>query len=136
MSVGANIAKPVTIALFIVAAPVAIALLKILQALEFLLFINIENLPTNVQSILSMVGDGNIFSGMLGPLDFYKFDEGKDNEKTEESSSEADKNFDSGNSGSTTLRLLDERERNNIEKKELDEYDDELSQHLRNNRIL
>lgn len=136
MSVGANIAKPVTIALFIVAAPVAIALLKILQALEFLLFINIENLPTNVQSILSMVGAGNIFSGMLGPLDFYKFDEGKANEKTEESSSEADQNFDSGSSGSTTLRLLDERERNNIEKKELDEYDDELSQHLRNNRIL
>ena len=41
VNIGAQITKPVTIALFVVSAPVAIALLKILQALEFLQFINV-----------------------------------------------------------------------------------------------
>lgn len=60
-SVGAKIVKPLTVALMIFAFPVAIALIKVLQALDFLTFININNMPTNVKFILDLVGAGSFF---------------------------------------------------------------------------
>jgi hypothetical protein len=80
-SIGAQMTKPVSIVLFIVAAPVAIALLKVLQALEFLQYINVKNQPNNVQFILSLVGEGNVFAGLMGPVEsLYKIDDGTGND--------------------------------------------------------
>ncbi len=78
-SIGTKLVSPITAVLFVVSYPVAITLLKIIQALEFLQYINIEKLPTNVKFILDMLSSANFFKGLINPVgDFYKFDEGKD----------------------------------------------------------
>lgn len=97
-SIGSTIAKPVTMVLMIVATPVAVTVVKILQALEFLMFINAKNLPSNVLTILAIAGEGDVFEGMLDPVmgDFWLFDDGKkdNDESTAEQSEENSVNFD------------------------------------------
>ena len=63
--------------------PVAIALIKILQALEFLSLINVKNMPKNVQNILDMVGQGSLVSGIIDPMmgDFWLFEDGREDEE-------------------------------------------------------
>lgn len=76
-SIGSQIVKPLTIGLMIVALPVAVTLIKVLQALDFLTFINIKNMPKNVKFILKMVGQGSFVGGMMDPMlgDFWLFDD-------------------------------------------------------------
>lgn len=82
VSIGAKITKPITVALMVVSMPVAIALVKVLQALEFLQYINVKNMPMNVQFILSLVGEGNVFAGLMDPFgEFYKFSDGREGEE-------------------------------------------------------
>lgn len=68
--------------------PVAIALLKVLQALEYLVFINVKNIPSNVQFILNLVGEGNVFAGMASSIEsVWQFDDGREeSEDTEQQS--------------------------------------------------
>lgn len=76
-NIGAQVVKPVTITLMVVALPVATALIKILQTLDFLDLLNIKNMPMNVRFILALVGQGNFIGDMIGSIidDFWNFED-------------------------------------------------------------
>jgi hypothetical protein len=77
LDVSAKVTKPLTGILMIVAMPAALALQKCIQSLDYLNFMNVKDLPTNVRSILDFTADGNLF-GNINPFGgFYKFDDGR-----------------------------------------------------------
>jgi hypothetical protein len=84
MTVAANIAKPLTGVLMIVAMPAAITLEKVLQSLDYLNYMNVEDLPRNIRVILEFTSQGSLFGNINFFGDFYKFDDGDDSEQQEE----------------------------------------------------
>lgn len=69
--------KPLTIALIIVAYPAAITLMKVIQAIEYLMLINVKKIPRNVREVLRVVAEGSIIDGVIEPMmgDFWKFND-------------------------------------------------------------
>jgi hypothetical protein len=84
LDASAKVTKPITGILMIVAMPAALALQKCIQSLDYLNFINVKDLPTNVRMILEFTADGNLF-GNINPFGaFYKFDDGRSSSEGEE----------------------------------------------------
>ena len=76
MKVASNISKPAIGILVIIAMPAAITLEKVIQSLDYLNYMNVEDLPRNIRSVLDFASEGSLF-GNLDPFgDFYKFDDG------------------------------------------------------------
>ena len=60
----------------IIAMPAALVLEKTIQSLDYLNYINVEDLPRNVRAILDFTSDGSLF-GNINPFgNFLKFDDG------------------------------------------------------------
>ena len=99
--------------LTVLAMPVAISLQKTIQSLDYLNFLNVKGLPTNVRSILDLTSEGNLFSGLDPFGDFYKFDDGNDIEEieTQPGASGGRRNIrriiSAGNTVCKTHRILD-----------------------------
>ena len=83
MKVTSNIIKPVTLVLMIVAMPAAITLEKVLQSLDYLNYLNVEDLPRNVRMILEFTSQGSLFGNLDVFGGFYKFDDGDDTSEEE-----------------------------------------------------
>lgn len=76
--IGSKVIKPVVGTLMILSMPVAVTLLKLLQSLEYLVFINVKNMPSNVQFLLNIIEESNIFSGMTSSIEnLWQFDDGR-----------------------------------------------------------
>lgn len=76
-SIGTKIAKPLIVTLIIVSFPVAVALIKVFQSLDFLDLLNIKNTPVNIKYILDFVGEANLIGDMFRPIigDFWNFED-------------------------------------------------------------
>lgn len=73
LSVGAakglsSAVKPITITLMFFSFSMATVMIKLLQVLEFLSFINIETLPENIKYLLHIFGEENFFENFSNPI--------------------------------------------------------------------
>ena len=82
--VASKMTKPIIIILMIFAMPAALLLQKAIQSLEYLQYINIRYKPSNVIAIIIFASQGNLFGSMDIFGDFYKFDDGRGVQTTEE----------------------------------------------------
>ena len=89
MSVTSSITKPVTAVLMIVAMPAAITLEKVLQSLDYLNYMNVEDLPRNVRAILQFTSEGSLFGNINFFGEFYKFDDGDDTSEEQQDGNKA-----------------------------------------------
>lgn len=77
VKIGSTVVRPLTIGLMMASLPVAVALVKILQALDYLDMLNINNMPSNIRFILDLVGEGNFIGNLLDPIknNFWNFED-------------------------------------------------------------